>query len=124
MGDIVWVHVKGFPWYGLTVSWLSQAKVEKRGPLARRHTDQLLQCDVGLSFALLRLRMRCRWPGQVMGMSQVSEKMKEDKQPHTKPISTFGDGQYCWALPLNILKFEERHPCYKVPKRLALVRST
>ena len=56
-----------------------------------------------------------------MAMSQVNQKMLEDRQPHTKPVSTFGDGQYCWALPSNILRFEEKQPIYKIPKRLALV---
>jgi len=52
----------------------------------------------------------------MMDMCQVSEKMLQDRQPNTMPVSTFADGQYCWALPNNIRKFHERAP--EVVKRL------
>lgn len=88
------------------VPWWESTEGSFFGHLSRTHIDDSLSH---------------RWPGQVMGMCQVSAKMLADRQPHTKPVSTMGDSQYCWAMPCDILRFQESRPSIKVPKRLALV---
>ena len=53
-----------------------------------------------------------------MDKSQASAKMLKDRrrQPHTKLVSTFADGQYCWVFPTELAPFEEGFQEYRNQK--------
>ena len=53
-----------------------------------------------------------------MDKSQASAKMLKDRrrQLHTKLVSTFADGQYCWVFPTELAPFEKGYEEYRKQK--------